>query len=233
MEKGMPGERAFTDAFATWARDADFSAETSTMLNWRGQVVDLLARHKHYPTEAFSKGEEGTVLVNFTIDRSGHLIDSRIGQSSGSALLDHEVIDLLNRSQPFPPLPSDYSDGPRINLTIPIRFSLADGPQQPTPEISAAYKTVSLIDFKLDRETLKGAKVRVTGQLHQLGEIVTFGSTLFDMTPIFIDIKGLPREQRKTILERCNLGCDAVVKGRVDTVFMEEVGLIAEDVSIH
>ena len=28
MEKGMPGERAFTDAFATWARDADFSAET-------------------------------------------------------------------------------------------------------------------------------------------------------------------------------------------------------------
>ena len=105
-------------------------------------------------------------------------------------------------------------------------------PPPPIGDIGAAYKAMSLIDFKLDRETLKGAKVQITGQLHQLGEIVTFGSTLFDTTPIFLDIKGLSREQRKTILERCNISCDAIVKGRVDTVFME-AGLIAEDVNIH
>jgi len=42
----------------------------------------------------------------------------------------------------------------------------------------------------------------------------------------------LSREQRKTILERCNIGCQTVVKGRVDTVSMQ-AGLIADDVSIH
>ena len=32
---------------------------------------------------------------------------------------------------------------------------------------------------------------------------------------ITIDIRDLPREQRKTILDRCSTGCDAVVQGRV------------------
>jgi hypothetical protein len=74
--------------------------------------------------------------------------------------------------------------------------------------------------------------VQITGQLRQFGELVTLGGALFDTTPIFIDIKGLSREQRKTILERCNIGCQAVVKGRVDTVSMQ-AGLFADDVSIH
>ena len=74
--------------------------------------------------------------------------------------------------------------------------------------------------------------MQITGQLRQFGELVTFGGALFDTTPIFIDIKGLSREQRKTILERCSIGCQAVVKGRVDTVSMQ-AGLFADDVSIH
>ena len=32
---------------------------------------------------------------------------------------------------------------------------------------------------------------------------------------ITIDTKGLPREQQRAILDRCNTGCDAVVQGRV------------------
>jgi hypothetical protein len=57
----------------------------------------------------------------------------------------------------------------------------------------------------------------VSGRLQELigGESYELGSKLNMADRITIDIKDLPREQRKAILDRCNTGCDAVVQGRV------------------
>jgi TonB family protein len=95
-----------------------------SMVTWRTQLVDILSRNKRYPAEAAKRRKEGLTVATFTVDHDGHLESSRIDQSSGSVILDQEVIDLLNRTQPFPPLPSDYSSR-EITLTIPIRFSLS------------------------------------------------------------------------------------------------------------
>lgn len=114
------------------AQRQDAASSSESLLQWEKQVVDILSRNKRYPADSMSMGEEGTAVVAFTLDRSGHLINSRIDQSSGSTLLDNEVIDLLNRTQPFPSLPSDYV-GTQIKLSLPIRFSLKDKPLlQPT-----------------------------------------------------------------------------------------------------
>ena len=116
---------------------ANSSSLPNSVLQWQQQLVDVLARNKRYPAEAMSRGEEGLAVVHFTVDRSGHLISSRIEQSSGSALLDHEVIDLLNRAQPFPSLPSDYTAA-QISLNVPIRFNIPGRtPQQPTTASAA------------------------------------------------------------------------------------------------
>jgi hypothetical protein len=95
------------------------------------------------------------------------------------------------------------------------------------------YVVMTLEDFKLDKENLKNSKVEIAGELHQMGELATLGSGLIDMSPVFIDIKTLPRDQRKAILGRCNPGCQAIVRGRVDVVFFTQTGLIAEYVHIH
>jgi hypothetical protein len=87
------------------------------------------------------------------------------------------------------------------------------------------------MDFRIDRDALKGIKVQVTAQLYPLGDLAVLGAPLSG-TSVFIDIKELSREQRKVILERCNNGCEALVKGRVDTV-LKMPGLIVEDVTIH
>jgi hypothetical protein len=42
------------------------------------------------------------------------------------------------------------------------------------------YAVMTLGDFKLDRETLQGAKVEIAGELHQMGELATLGSGLID-----------------------------------------------------
>jgi TonB family protein len=103
---------------------------------WEAQVVDNLSRNKRYPADAVSRQEQGTVIVSFTVDRNGNLLDSQIKQSSGSGSLDREVLELLSRINRFPPLPSDYTKD-TISLTIPIKFSLHKAPdQQPSATLT-------------------------------------------------------------------------------------------------
>jgi periplasmic protein TonB len=91
--------------------------------SWTSEIVALLERNKRYPPAAHARGEHGVAQVFFSLDRSGHVIDSKIARSSGAALLDAEALALLQRAQPFPPPPAELA-GPQVNLTVPIRFNL-------------------------------------------------------------------------------------------------------------
>ena len=86
---------------------------------WKRQVVILLERHKRYPADARSHGEQGIVELAFSLDRQGHVTTSRILKSSGYEALDNETLQLVKRAEPFPPPP-----GGTIDLTVPIRFNL-------------------------------------------------------------------------------------------------------------
>ena len=98
------------------------SAQPSNAVpNWTSQIVALLERNKRYPPAAHARGEHGVAEVFFTLDRSGHLVDSKVMRSSGAASLNAEALALLQRAQPFPPPPLEMA-GSQVNLTVPIRF---------------------------------------------------------------------------------------------------------------
>lgn len=82
-----------------------------------------LERHKQYPQQARARGEEGTVLLRFTIDRHGKLLAWRIDRGSGSAALDREVGTMLQRAEPLPPIPDEMAQA-QLELAVPIRFRL-------------------------------------------------------------------------------------------------------------
>jgi TonB family protein len=111
-------------------------SDQKSISEWETELVNLLTANKKYPAGAISRGEQGTVVVSLTIDRNGQLIASQIKRHSGSSSLDSEVVDLLRRSQPFPPLPTNYTKD-QIDLTLPIKFSLpivpavSNSPQTP------------------------------------------------------------------------------------------------------
>jgi protein TonB len=94
------------------------------MQTWLGQISAALERHKRYPPAAHARHDQGVAQVSFTIDRQGHVIESSVVRSSGVADLDEEALALLQRTQPFPPLPAREVDGERVTLTVPIRFVL-------------------------------------------------------------------------------------------------------------
>ena len=94
--------------------------------SWQAQLVGWLERNKRYPRLAQEQRQEGTVYLRFAIDRQGRVLSSQIERGSGYALLDEEVLALIQRAQPLPAPPAEVL-GARIELTVPIQFSLRGG----------------------------------------------------------------------------------------------------------
>ncbi len=82
-----------------------------------------LERAKRYPREAQLRREQGTVYLRFRMDRSGRVLSAVVDRSSGYADLDAEVLDMINRAQPLPPIPPEIAQS-QLELVAPVRFSL-------------------------------------------------------------------------------------------------------------
>ena len=91
--------------------------------SWQTGLVKHLQQYKRYPSEAQERGEEGVVLLSFSVDRDGHVLARRVMQSSGYPALDDEVMAMIERAQPLPPFPPTMPE-PKLDLIVPIRFSL-------------------------------------------------------------------------------------------------------------
>ena len=91
--------------------------------SWQTSLMQQLQRFKRYPAEAQTRFEQGAVLLSLSLDRNGHVLAHSIARSSGHADLDNEVTEMIKRAEPLPPFPASMTQA-RIDLTVPIRFSL-------------------------------------------------------------------------------------------------------------
>jgi len=95
------------------------SPPADQMSRYFALVKGIIESKKRYPEEAKRRGEEGTVVVSFTIDESGKPVNVRLASSSGSSSIDNETLRLI-RSLKFPPPP----DGKPINLRVEVDYKL-------------------------------------------------------------------------------------------------------------
>jgi protein TonB len=91
--------------------------------SWQTELVRRLQQYKRYPSEARSRGVEGLVTLNFSVNRNGRVLAHEIVKSSGHPELDEEVMSMIERAQPLPPFPPSMPEE-KLALTVPIRFSL-------------------------------------------------------------------------------------------------------------
>jgi len=96
---------------------------SATLPTWKGLLLRHLEKHKRYPGDAQRYRQEGVTYVRFTMSRDGRVLAVRLERASGVASLDQEGLDLLQRAQPLPPLPSDQP-GESLELVVPIQFFL-------------------------------------------------------------------------------------------------------------
>jgi protein TonB len=90
---------------------------------WEKALVSHLNRFKRYPDQARARSNQGDVAVQFTIDRLGSLVASRVVRSSGSTALDEEALAVLQRASPLPAPPGQIA-GATFDLTLPIQFRI-------------------------------------------------------------------------------------------------------------
>jgi protein TonB len=90
---------------------------------WQDALRAHLARFKRYPMLAQRRGEEGTALVRFAMNRTGMVLSVAVVRGTGHSELDQEAQHWIERAQPLP-LPPPEVPGDSIELVIPLKFEL-------------------------------------------------------------------------------------------------------------
>jgi protein TonB len=96
---------------------------SSVRASWQKALIRHLNRFKRYPESARSRGIQGVVEVEFTIDREGRVVALRVTQSSGSPTLDAEALATLRRANPLPAPPVQAAEA-ALDLALPIHFRI-------------------------------------------------------------------------------------------------------------
>lgn len=102
---------------------AAHAARNAALSAWQTAIRLHLERRKRYPDQARVRRQEGEAMVRFTMTRDGRVVSVELERGSGHAALDRETLTLPERAQPLPPPPAEI-EGERIELVIPIQFSL-------------------------------------------------------------------------------------------------------------
>lgn len=97
--------------------------DTQAVLTFQKSIRLHVRKHQSYPREAREREQQGAAVVEFTIDRSGKLVEGRIRSSSGFAMLDEEALATIQRSDPFP-FPPDDATGELLKFSLKIEFRI-------------------------------------------------------------------------------------------------------------
>lgn len=89
---------------------------------YRALLSAWLEAHKRYPDAARQRGEQGSAIVRFRLDRSGRVLDFGVTQSTGHADLDAGIADMLRGAQ-MPPFPPGLTLS-QLDVSVTLRFSL-------------------------------------------------------------------------------------------------------------
>lgn len=87
------------------------------VLNSTGQGGDR--PQPNYPQMAIEMGEQGKVVVAFTVDESGRVVSAEVKQSSGFPILDRNALDSIKRHWVFP------AGAPNRSFEAPINYILS------------------------------------------------------------------------------------------------------------
>jgi TonB family protein len=149
--------------FATAQEQPQVSSASGVSPDYRAVVSAWLENHKRYPFAARQRGEEGRAVLHFKVDRSGHVVDFAVAQSTGYSDLDASIEDMM-RGAVLPPFPASMTQS-RIDVSATIRFSLAQpapvAPATPSAAPASAIVTATSTPQPAARTVASGERQRI------------------------------------------------------------------------
>jgi periplasmic protein TonB len=86
-------------------------------------LLALLSKVKKYPERARRRGVSGDGVLTLRLHRNGTVKDAFVSDSTGNSILDKELIAMVHRAAPLPPLPETYK---KADFKIPVSFSFTE-----------------------------------------------------------------------------------------------------------
>lgn len=104
-------------ASQTAARQSTEGARVSAQMQatWASLLMAHLEKFKRYPGR-----QTGTVVLRFTLDDKGNVLNYSLVRSSGVEGLDKAALAMISRASPVPPPPP----GGQKTVTVPVSFTL-------------------------------------------------------------------------------------------------------------
>lgn len=131
-KKKTPETETATSETGENQKDIDITTTGSGSHFGRATIDNASFDYPYWFTQAFNKinsnfrktiALDGSVVcvIYFQVIRSGRVVELKIEQSSGIDAVDQDCLMAIERSAPFPPLPSEFRDE-IIGITIPIKY---------------------------------------------------------------------------------------------------------------
>lgn len=86
-------------------------------------VLHKTLQNMRYPRRALERGQQGSIRLTVTVNRSGELQDVQVLEESAYSLLNREATASVERASPFAPLPASIA-GDNLSFGIPVTFQL-------------------------------------------------------------------------------------------------------------
>jgi protein TonB len=90
--------------------------------DWLSQLSAWWVEHRRYPEDARQRGETGTVIIRFTVNRQGRTSRAEIVSRSGSMALDLQAVATFSNVR-LPPFPFNTPEN-EATLTLTINYML-------------------------------------------------------------------------------------------------------------
>lgn len=91
--------------------------------NYKAQLRRLIEQHKRYPSRAKRRGDEGVVVIAFTVSASGQVTNVRVKTSSGSRALDSAAMNTVQKVSGRLPFSSEMSQR-QLSFNVPLTYRL-------------------------------------------------------------------------------------------------------------
>lgn len=89
---------------------------------YMSELRSRIEQNKFFPLAARRMEQYGTVVVAFTLQNDGSIINLRVGKSSGYPRLDSAGLEAVSKVGKFKAIPSELSTS-SLDMSVPIKFN--------------------------------------------------------------------------------------------------------------
>lgn len=88
---------------------------------YKAQLRAKIEENKYYPPMSRRLGQEGTVVVAFTLLKDGHIIDVKVEDPSPFERLNASALEAVRKVKRFMPIPNELGEN-KMDIKVPLKF---------------------------------------------------------------------------------------------------------------